>query len=411
MFESEWRTRFDAVFVQDQWTLNRLTLQGGLRYDHAWSYYPSARIGGTRFFPQVTTIDRADGVDFHNLSPRVGAAYDLFGTGKTSAQGQLGPVSLPGAERRDLHGRGPDVADRDPRRPKLERREQKLHSRLQSVESCRTGSSFERRRFVRRRRQHELRDAERRPQLRRRAAQRSPSLGHADRRGASARNPPAYLGGSAVQQAVVVRAVCDPQSGGECLGLHADTASPRRSIRGSRTAAATPSRDSTTSRLNSSGSSTIRCNRRATTASMRHHWNGFDVTVSARTLNGLTLQLGTSTGQTVMDFCEVAEKVPESLVPPQTVTIGVSIPGAQRAGGQPVRRDALQVLSPGIRIPHAASRAWFVSRAEDRRGGQHDVPEQPGSAAGGQLQRPGGRRGAIARPCRRPAASRTSRSI
>ena len=33
-----------------------------------------------------------------------------------------------------------------------------------------------------------------------------------------------------------------------------------------------------------------------------------------------------------MDFCEVAEKVPESLVPPQTVTIGVSIPGPSALG-------------------------------------------------------------------------------
>ena len=95
MFESEWRTRFDAVFIQDQWTLKRLTLQGGLRYDHAWSYYPSARIGGTRFFPTVTTIDRADGVNFHNLSPRVGAAYDLFGTGKTSIKANWGRYLYP----------------------------------------------------------------------------------------------------------------------------------------------------------------------------------------------------------------------------------------------------------------------------------------------------------------------------
>ena len=95
MFGSEWRTRFDAVFVQDQWTLNRLTLQGGLRYDHAWSYYPSARIGGTRFFPTVTTIGEADGVNFHNISPRVGAAYDLFGTGKTSVKANWGRYLYP----------------------------------------------------------------------------------------------------------------------------------------------------------------------------------------------------------------------------------------------------------------------------------------------------------------------------
>ena len=72
--------------------------------------------------------------------------------------------------------------------------------------------------------------------------------------------------------------------------------------------------------------------------------------------------------------------------------------GSQRAGGQPVRRDAPAVLSPGVRIPHAVPRARLVSRSQDRRRGQHDVPEQPGSAAGGQLQRSGGRRGAVARP-------------
>ncbi len=40
MFDSQWRTRFDAFFAQDQWTMNKLTVQGALRYDHAWSYYP-----------------------------------------------------------------------------------------------------------------------------------------------------------------------------------------------------------------------------------------------------------------------------------------------------------------------------------------------------------------------------------
>ena len=31
------RTRFDAIYVQDQWTVNRFTVQGGIRYEHAWS--------------------------------------------------------------------------------------------------------------------------------------------------------------------------------------------------------------------------------------------------------------------------------------------------------------------------------------------------------------------------------------
>src|SRR4051812_12089537 len=34
------RTVPDALFVQDQWTRNRLTLQGGLRYEHVHSFFP-----------------------------------------------------------------------------------------------------------------------------------------------------------------------------------------------------------------------------------------------------------------------------------------------------------------------------------------------------------------------------------
>ena len=51
LFKSQWRTRYDAFFAQDSWTSGRLTLQGALRYEHAWSYYPPESIGGTRFIP------------------------------------------------------------------------------------------------------------------------------------------------------------------------------------------------------------------------------------------------------------------------------------------------------------------------------------------------------------------------
>jgi hypothetical protein len=83
--------RFDAFYVQEQWTLGRLTMQGAMRYDHAWSYFPEQTVGPVRFFPTAVTYPRTTGVEgYHDLWPRGGIAYDLFGTGKTSIKFNFG---------------------------------------------------------------------------------------------------------------------------------------------------------------------------------------------------------------------------------------------------------------------------------------------------------------------------------
>jgi hypothetical protein len=85
------RVKYHAFYAQDQMTRGRLTLSGGLRYDHSWSEYPEQSIGGTFFLPAVTTFVARRGVEgYHDVTPRMGAVYDLFGTGKTALKFNAG---------------------------------------------------------------------------------------------------------------------------------------------------------------------------------------------------------------------------------------------------------------------------------------------------------------------------------
>jgi hypothetical protein len=100
-----WRANVGAdlgLYAQDRWTRNQLTLNYGLRYDYFTSSYPEQRIGPTTLAPSRNiTFPAQPGLGaLHDLSPRLGAAYDLFGDGKTAVK-----VSL----NRYVLAMGPDV--------------------------------------------------------------------------------------------------------------------------------------------------------------------------------------------------------------------------------------------------------------------------------------------------------------
>ena len=86
-------THSEALYAQEQWTLGRLTLQGGLRYDYTSSYYPEQRFGGTKYHPAVFVFpeDTTGGITgFHDLNTRVSVVYDVFGNGKTAVKFHAG---------------------------------------------------------------------------------------------------------------------------------------------------------------------------------------------------------------------------------------------------------------------------------------------------------------------------------
>ena len=95
-FYNNVRVRSFGLFAQDQWTLNRLTLNLGLRYDHFDALskavtLPAGRFIGERSYPEVRDIP-----NYHDITPRLGAAFDVFGNGRTAIKGSWGRYLMGG---------------------------------------------------------------------------------------------------------------------------------------------------------------------------------------------------------------------------------------------------------------------------------------------------------------------------
>jgi hypothetical protein len=76
-----------GVYAQDQWTFKRLTLNPGVRYEH-FNAAILEQSGAAGSFVPARTFPRVDDVpDWDSVVPRLSAAVDLFGTGRTAVKG------------------------------------------------------------------------------------------------------------------------------------------------------------------------------------------------------------------------------------------------------------------------------------------------------------------------------------
>ena len=84
-----------GVYAQDKWTLSRLTLNLGLRFDYLNMYFPEQSLGPGLLVPNRNiTFAENDYLSWKDISPRLGAVYDLFGGGKTAVKFNVGRYVL-----------------------------------------------------------------------------------------------------------------------------------------------------------------------------------------------------------------------------------------------------------------------------------------------------------------------------
>jgi len=79
-----------GAYLQDQWTLKRVTLNLGLRYDYFNAFVPAQDLAAGPFVP-ARHYDQVDCVPcWKDISPRLAASYDLFGDGRTAVKVNIG---------------------------------------------------------------------------------------------------------------------------------------------------------------------------------------------------------------------------------------------------------------------------------------------------------------------------------
>jgi hypothetical protein len=80
-----------GLFAQDKWSIGRLSAAYGVRYSYVTGSMPAQHLGPSPLTP-TRNLDfpaQKGFLSWHDLTPHLGAVYDLFGTGKTAVKVSL----------------------------------------------------------------------------------------------------------------------------------------------------------------------------------------------------------------------------------------------------------------------------------------------------------------------------------